>query len=501
MFKSLSATIDPMTTIVWHRRDLRPADNRALAEASDRGPVLPVALFDPDRPLRSPARTRFLLESLKDLGDWYREHGCRLRVITGDLADLHQLATDTDADVVFNLDESCIDSVSRQRQAIEYGFEAFGEDAVVRSGESRDGWREQARSYLRGEMITPLSDLEAATMEEPPGEEVGTVIDRHMPTVEADVPDGGREDGRERLRTFVRSIERYPSSISSPSEAERHCSRLSPYIAAGCLSVREIYQAVHRASGPDHAKEMFLDRLVWHQHFRQKLQDNPDLTEEAVNPVYQGLHREDRDERLIDAWKNGRTGFPMVDAAMRALVETGFINFRMRSMCASFYSYILKQWWKEGADFMYRHFLDADAAINYGQWQMQSGLVGVHANRIYDPVKQWEENDPDGAFIREYIPELRELPDAVIGAPWRLSEDQQEEYGVRIGQEYPERIVNYDREARKAREFFSRKADAARAAFADDAVWEKASLSDRHDREAILAKANDEGSEDLGRYL
>lgn len=490
------------TTLMWHRRDLRPADNRALAEASDRGPVLPMVLFDPDRSLRDPKRTRFLLESLQDLDDWYRDRGCRLRVITGDLDVLIGVTADHDADVVFNLDESCIDSVTRQRRAIENGFEAFGEDAVVRSGPSRDGWREQARSYLRGEMIAPPSDLEAVTMEEPPGEEVGTVIDRYISLVGADVPEGGREAGRERLRTFVDSIEAYPSSISSPSKAERHCSRLSPYIAAGCLSVREIYQAVHRASGPNHAKEMFLDRLIWHQHFRQKLQDNPDLPEEAVNPVYQNLHRDDRDDRLIEAWKQGKTGFPMVDAAMRALVETGFINFRMRSMCASFYSYILKQWWKEGADFMYRHFLDADAAINYGQWQMQSGLVGVHANRIYDPVKQWEDNDPDGAFIREYVPELRELPDAVIGAPWRLSEDQQEEYGVRIGQAYPERIVNYDREARKAREFFGRKADAARAAFEDDTVWEKASLSHRHDREDILARAgNDDETEDLGRYL
>jgi len=150
---------------------------------------------------------------------------------------------------------------------------------------------------------------------------------------------------------------------------------------------------------------------------------------------------------------------------------------------------------------MYRHFLDADAAINYGQWQMQSGLVGVHANRIYDPIKQWEDNDPDGVFIREYVPELQELPDAVIGAPWRLDEERQAEYGVQIGEEYPERIVSYEREARKAREFFSRKAAAAREAFADDAVWERASLSDRHDREAILAKAGNEEDENLGRFL
>jgi deoxyribodipyrimidine photo-lyase len=191
----------------------------------------------------------------------------------------------------------------------------------------------------------------------------------------------------------------------------------------------------------------------------------------------------------VNAWKKGRTGYPLVDASMRALVETGWLNFRMRAMCASFYSYILKQWWKEGADFYYRHLIDADITINYYQWQMQSGLVGVHANRIYDPTKQVEDNDPEGEFIRKYVPELRQVPDRHLAEPWKMPEKIQRKAGCVIGEEYPEPVVNYGREARKARNFFDKKAPEAYAAFENDQVWKKASLSDRHSREEILKKA------------
>jgi deoxyribodipyrimidine photo-lyase len=168
----------------------------------------------------------------------------------------------------------------------------------------------------------------------------------------------------------------------------------------------------------------------------------------------------------------------------------------MRAMCASFYSYILKQWWKEGADHFYKHLIDADVAINYYQWQMQSGLVGVHANRVYNPTKQVGDNDPEGDFIRKYVPELRDVPTEFIDEPWKMPERIQERCGIIIGEDYPERIVDYEREARKAREFFKSKAPEAYASFRDDEVWKKASLSSRHDREEILEKADD-SQEDL----
>jgi deoxyribodipyrimidine photo-lyase len=158
-------------------------------------------------------------------------------------------------------------------------------------------------------------------------------------------------------------------------------------------------------------------------------------------------------------------------------------------MAASFYSYILKQWWKTGADHFYKHLVDADVAINYYQWQMQSGLVGVHANRIYDPTKQVRDNDPNGAYIKRYVPELRDVPADKIAQPWQLTEGEQTKHDVVIGDDYPEPVVDYGTEARQARAYFKRKAPEAYEAFKDDEVWRRASLSDRHSREHIVGKA------------
>ena len=120
---------------------------------------------------------------------------------------------------------------------------------------------------------------------------------------------------------------------------------------------------------------------------------------------------------------------------------------------------------------------------------MQSGLIGVHANRIYDPTKQAKENDPEGRYIRKYVPELRNVPDEYIHEPWKMPERVQQETGVEIGPHYPEPVLDYGREAEKARSFFERKAPEAYAAFKDDEIWSKASLGSSHDRDKILERA------------
>ncbi|EGQ43545.1 MAG: deoxyribodipyrimidine photolyase [Candidatus Nanosalina sp. J07AB43] len=249
----------------------------------------------------------------------------------------------------------------------------------------------------------------------------------------------------------------------------------------------------------DSGAEMFKDRLFWQQHFNQKIEDNPDLFNEAINPVYRDLWKDNHSQQKINSWKKGETGFPLIDASMRALTKTGWLNFRMRAMCASFFSYILKQWWKIGADHYYKHLIDADVAINYYQWQMQSGLVGVHANRIYNPTKQAKENDPKGRFIRKYVPELRPVPDKYIHTPWKMPDQTQEKLNIEIGEDYPRPVIDYDRESKKSRQYFQRKSSEAYSAFEDDKVWEKASLSSKHSREEILSKAENKqkGLEDF----
>jgi deoxyribodipyrimidine photo-lyase len=196
----------------------------------------------------------------------------------------------------------------------------------------------------------------------------------------------------------------------------------------------------------------------------------------------------------VAAWQEGRTGFPIVDASMRALVETGFINFRMRALVASFFTYILREWWKRGADFMYRHLIDADPAINYTQWQSQAGLVGVHPIRVYNPAKGVREKDPEGEFVREYVPELAPLPDEHLPRPEKTPLAVQAECGVEIGEDYPYPVVDFEARAERAREEMARLDDRAKEAIRESArIGRRASLS-RGRGERIDDGENDDAS-------
>jgi len=495
----------------WHRTDLRiednPALNRAAELAHQRGTtVQPVFVFDPqfygEESLACDARVEFMHECLASLREQYRERGTELALLHGDPIDRFA--------ALFNDEEIELDRLCYTRHpTARYGahrdgqieaqlesdidIEAVPEGAIVfdarqRCIDSREGWAEGCETYLTGEPY-PAPNPEVLVSEADALDSdvaIDGIETRYgVNSAKRSVPRGGHRAAHRRLDWFTRAkvMDQYPGGISPPAEAEQRTSRLSPYLRFGVLSVRQVYQAGVERAGAERARELFESRLFWNRHFRQKLADNPRLTDEAVNPVLQGLFASDqeRDPELIEAWKEGRTGFPMVDASMRALVATGWLNFRMRAMVASFLGYILKQWWKVGADFMYYHLIDADPAINYAQWQMQCGLVGCHPNRIYNPRKQARENDSEGTFIREYVPELGDLPTEFLSRPEKAPVHVQRECGVTIGDgpeaDYPYPVVDFEREAAAAREQFGKLADRARAALDDPEVRRRASLS------------------------
>ncbi len=477
--------------IIWHRRDLRTSDNKALRKAGE--DVVPVYIFDPnwlEKDLVSDTRVEFALESLKDLNRQYVQKGSHLALLHGNPVEKLEDLSEQGHEILFNKDANHFQQ--EREKAARRKFSGFENSAVKTSGRGNaEKWEEDAQGWFESDRISAPEKISDNPVESEVS--LDEIREKHSLQPEKEkFGKGGTREARERLEKFLESIERYSGCISSPSKAEASTSHLSPYIRYGCISPREVYQEAEKKKYEvenSESVQMFLDRVFWQQHFNQKIEDNPKLFDEAINPVYRELNKDNYDEEKIEAWKQGKTGFPLVDASMRALVETGWLNFRMRAMCASFFSYILKQWWKEGADFFYRHLIDADVAINYYQWQMQSGLIGVHANRIYDPTKQVEDNDPDGNFIRKYVSELRSVPDQYIAEPWKMPEKVQEECGVIIGKNYPEPIVDYEREARKARSFFEKNAPEAYAAFRNDEVWRKASLSSRHKRKEILEKA------------
>lgn len=162
---------------------------------------------------------------------------------------------------------------------------------------------------------------------------------------------------------------------------------------------------------------------------------------ENINRGYDAI-RDKWDEKKFDAWKTGNTGYPLVDACMRCVNTTGYLNFRMRAMVVSFLTHHLWLHWKKGADYLAKQFLDFEPGIHYPQFQMQAGTTGINTIRIYNPVKQAKDNDAEGDFVKKWVPELSELPIKFIIEPWLMTEAEQQMYGIRLGKDYPRPIVD-----------------------------------------------------------
>ena len=326
-----------------------------------------------------------------------------------------------------------------------------GQNGVIRRLSNRDGWA--ARWY--NQMKQPI--LKAPAQLKPIQEKSGTLPEATEFGLEKDMmierQKGGRTQGLNLLNSFLYERgENYTRQMSSSVTAFDSCSRLSAHLAFGTLSMREVFQACEirnqeirqmppgtKGKWPS-AVRSFGGRLRWHCHFIQKLEDEPRIEFENMHNAYNGLRENDFNENYFEAWKNGMTGYPLVDACMRALTATGWLNFRMRAMVMSFAAYHLWLHWRKPALHLAKLFTDYEPGIHYSQVQMQSGTTGINAIRIYNPVKQSFDQDPEGVFIRRWIPELGDVDQEFIHTPWQT---------ILTKKNYPVPIVD-EKQARKA---------------------------------------------------
>lgn len=356
-------------------------------------------------------------------------------------------------------------------------WQEFSQDGIQRGAKHRIGWQERLQKTWEMPIIEPnLTDIRSVSLSDPLRQELtGAPLPKDFHPSDENFQPGGETYAWRYLQGFVdRRARQYSHHLSKPLLSRKSCSRLSPYIAWGNLSVRQIYQLTEQHKQHHDLRfhiRNFQSRLWWRSHYIQKLESMWQLEFEAINPALRDLDRT-LDERF-EAWAAGRTGFPMVDASMRCLQATGWLNFRMRAMLATFVTFTLWQDWRAAALHLAQLFTDFEPGIHYAQFQMQAGLTGYHPMRIFNPIIQSERHDADGTFVRQWLPELRLVPAPQIYRPWRMTKMEQAFYQCKIGEDYPTPIVDYDEATRSAKERYWRLRQRPEVQEALPAIWER----------------------------
>lgn len=450
-----------MGTILWFKRDLRVADNPALAAAvAGDGPFLPLYIVEPGlwaEPDVSARQWRFVAESLADLRTDLARLGAPLLVRTGKAVEVleelrvaHGVTRLVSHEETGNLWTFARDRlVAQWARAQGVAWQELPQPGITRGLGHRRGWQARRDKAMRGPLVAAPEALA------PHGLDPGAIPDASDLRLRFDPCPGRQKGGRARaLELQAGFLDRraagYLSGMSSPVTAAGVCSRLSPHLAHGTLSMREAVQALEdcRAeSGPNRALAGYGSRLAWRDHFMQKLESQPDIETHCLHPAYEALRPRLPDAERLEAWKTGETGLPFVDACMRQLIHTGWINFRMRAMLMAVASYHLWLDWRVTGAHLARLFTDYEPGIHWPQAQMQSGVTGMNTPRIYNPEKQGRDHDPDGRFIRQWVPELRPVPDAFLHSPWDWAGA-----GRFLGRAYPVPVVEPAKAARAARQ-------------------------------------------------
>jgi deoxyribodipyrimidine photo-lyase len=446
--------------IVWFKRDLRFTDNEALYFPTQQSlPILLVYFFEPsvmandDSDIR---HWRFVHESLLEMQTKLGDKNNQLHIFHNEVEPVFtELRKYYNIKNIFSHQEvgnriTYDRDIAMKKFCAQHKimWQEFQLNGVIRKLKNRNNWQEKWQQQMTAPVklideafsnfATLDKDFYAALK--------GETLPEEIITRNKNFQEGGESLAWRYLDSFVKVRHvNYSKHISKPSLSRKSCARISPYLSYGNISMRMVYQYTmqhYEASQNKRALSNFISRLHWHCHFMQKFESECNMEFENVNSAYNTLIKPKNDLH-IQAWQQGNTGVPLVDACMRCLVTTGYINFRMRAMVVSFFVFNLWQDWRY-LHFLARQFLDYEPGIHYPQLQMQAGVTGINTIRIYNPIKNAEEHDADAIFINQWLPELQNIPTSLIHEPWKLSAIEQQLYECEIGNHYPAPIVDIE---------------------------------------------------------
>ena len=496
--------------LVWFKRDLRLQDHAALSAAAKNGPVRCIYVIEPML-WREPGAARqhfeFIRESLSDLDKELRLLGGCIEIHHGKMTEvLSKIWQELPFERLYSHQETGNGftyardiQVASWCKAHQVSWSEYAQFGVVRGLKNRNLWQGAWERHMSAAVhaVPTVSFLKPTAA---PFEMLAPAHLEHDPALRQR---GGRTLALSVLHSFLnaRSLG-YRGGISSPLSAPEACSRLSTYLAYGCISMREVVQATRKhltQLPPEAAKHRsgltaFSSRLYWHCHFIQKLESEPEIEWQNMHRGYDGLREQDFNTAYFEALKAGRTGWPMVDACVVMLRETGWINFRMRAMLVSIAAYPLWLHWRPVGEWLATQFLDYEPGIHWSQLQMQSGTTGINTTRVYNPIKQAQDHDANGLFVRRWLPDLQRVPDEWLFQPWQMPPSVQESSGLTVGKDIANPVVDLALATREAKNrLYARRHDPEVKAAKKEVIEKHASrknLSSRKRREPKAADAS-----------
>ena len=455
----------PEINIVWFKRDLRFTDHAPLYFAQQEAVSIlllycfePSVMAGPDSDVR---HWRFVYQSLQNMQEKLTDVNGVLYIFHNEVLTVLEAIEKTYCIKTIFSHEEIGNKLTYDRdknvqtftQQNNIKWNEYQHNAVVRRLKSRKNWDKLwTQTMLLPPLLVDENNWNFVQLQEPLYASLkGKNLPEEITTVNSNFQQGGENLAWRYLDSFLKErYVNYSKHISKPELSRKGCSRMSPYLAYGNISMKMVYQYCmqhYQNSLNKRALSNFISRLHWHCHFMQKFEDECRMEFENVNRGYDAIVKI-KNEGYIKAWQDGKTGVPLIDACMRCVVATGYLNFRMRAMVVSFFTFNLWQDWKD-LHFLAKQFLDYEPGIHYPQLQMQAGVTGVNTIRIYNPIKNSQEHDTEGIFLKKWLPELKEIPANLIHEPWKLSSIEQQLYNCTIGVDYPFPIVDIE-QTRKA---------------------------------------------------